>query len=116
MSMFCRDVTRQAQLESLQSQVQEDMQKLALQLNMHYESLLKPQSGAAASISSPVADLKGWKGTRGVGSGIWDSRSSRAGVGDSSSRDLASLHNLIQRLDWGGKVAQQDQQLWPAAY
>eukprot|EP00775_Hariotina_reticulata_P011046 gene11046-11201_t len=115
MSMFCRDVTRQAQLETLQAQVQEDMQKLALQLNMHYESLLKPQTGAAASASGACSEMKGWRAAKGVGSGIWGSRSSRAGIGDSS-RDLASLHNLIQRLDWGCKIGRQDQQLWPAAY
>jgi hypothetical protein len=144
MSKFCRDEQRQAQLKSLQDRVSDVLQCLVWDLNIHYQDLLTaaPAAGAAGAALGSAA---GVGGTAGVGSlggrlaglaldGGWGGVAGAAAgaaaaggggglrgslLGDSS-RDLASLHNLIQRLEMGchmaGGGASRQQQAWAAAY
>lgn len=107
MAQFGRDAVRQAQLASLQAQVDEDLQQLVLQLSVHYEGLLKPGAGAAADAAA------GGIGSLSISSGGGSS-------GSATGRDLASLHNLVQRLGLGcrmgdGAAAAGQLQQWPAA-
>jgi hypothetical protein len=119
--------------------VSDVLQRLVRDLNIHYQALLTaaPAAGAAGAAA-------GFGGTAGVGSlggrlaglaldGGWGSGAAGVGgaaaaaggsglrgslLGDSS-RDLASLHNLIQRLEVGCHMAGGtgvQQQAWPAAY
>ncbi|KAF6252370.1 Spc98 family-domain-containing protein [Scenedesmus sp. NREL 46B-D3] len=138
MSKFCQDEQRQAQLKALQDRVSDVLQRLVRDLNIHYQALLTaaPAGGAGTSAGA------GFGGTAGVGSlggrlaglaldGGWGSGAAGAAaaaaagggvrgslLGDSS-RDLASLHNLTQRLEMGCHMAGgagAQQRAWPAAY
>ncbi|WIA09445.1 hypothetical protein OEZ85_008849 [Tetradesmus obliquus] len=139
MSKFCRDEQRQAQLKALQDRVSDVLQRLVRDLNMHYQALLTAAPAAGAAAAAGVG------GSAGVGSlggrlaglaldGGWGSGGGAAAAGGpaaaaggglrgsllgDSSRDLASLHNLIQRLEVGCHMAGgagRQQQAWPAAY
>jgi hypothetical protein len=116
--------------------VSDVLQRLVRDLSIHYQALLTaaPTAGGASAATGA-----GFGGTAGVGSlggrlaglaldGGWGSGAAAAAAGGGglrgsllgdSSRDLASLHNLIQRLEVGchmvGGTGVQ-QQAWPAAY
>lgn len=94
LSQFCRQATRQQQLTDLQRKVSQELEALMTGLERHYKALSQAPLGPAAGSSFRAA------GRPVVGSGQRWSASSVAAVGDSS-RELASLHNLIERLKLG---------------
>jgi hypothetical protein len=94
LSQFCRQATRQAQLTDLQRKVSQELEALLTLLEAHYKQLSQAPLGPAAGGSFRAA------GRPVMGTGQRWSASSVAAVGDSS-RELASLHNLIERLKLG---------------
>eukprot|EP00878_Enallax_costatus_P017723 GHUV01018620.1.p1 GENE.GHUV01018620.1~~GHUV01018620.1.p1 ORF type:complete len:416 (+),score=150.65 GHUV01018620.1:1476-2723(+) len=116
MSMFCRDDNRQDGLMRLQNKVDQVLMELVRDLDMHYQHLLTvttPAAGAGAGATGVVGLTGQVAGFSVGGSGV------KSLLGDSS-RDLASLHNLIQRLQWGQRMnsssRQQLQRGLPTAY
>jgi hypothetical protein len=95
LSMFCRQATRQEQLAQLQQKVTRELEALLKGLEAHHHQLSQAPVGLAAS------SLKtGVTAGRLVGAGQLRWGGSVAAVGDSS-RELASLHNLVERLKLG---------------
>lgn len=102
MSMFCRDENRQDVLMRLQNHVDQVLMELVRDLDMHYQHLLTAApAAAAASASKAAAGLAGRLG--GFSLGL------QSTLGDSS-RELASLHNLMQRLNWGCRMGSRSRQ------
>lgn len=88
---FCRDANNQHQLSQLQHLVRQQLQLLLKGLDSHYEQLGQAPLASSAASFAPDGDVGPLLGGQGQwGRGV-------AAVGDSS-RELASLHNLIERL------------------
>lgn len=115
MSMFCRNENWQDGMMRLQNKVDQVLMELVRDLEMHYQHLLTVTPGAGAATGARgVGGVTGRLAGLGVGGS-----GAKALLGDSS-RDLASLHNLIQRLQWGQRMnsssRQQLQRGLPTAY
>jgi hypothetical protein len=95
LSMFCRQATRQDQLAQLQQKVTRELEALLKGLEGHHQQLSQAPLGPAAS-----SFKTGGAAGRLMGAGQLRWGGSVAAVGDSS-RELASLHNLIERLKLG---------------
>ena len=92
LSQFCRRGPSQEQLATLQGKVTQELQALLAGLEAHYKQLSQAPLAPAGSSSFRA----GGAATVGlVAGGRWGGAA--AAVGDSS-RELASLHNLIERL------------------
>lgn len=89
LSQFCRQVSRQEELAKLQRKVTRELEALLEKLDGHYKQL------SQAPLAAPTSSFK-------AGGAAVQQRwgGSVAALGDSS-RELASLHNLIHRLRLG---------------
>lgn len=95
LSMFCRQATRQEQLAQLQQKVSRELEALLKGLEGHHQQL------SQAPLGPPASSFKtGGAAGRLMGAGQLRWGGSVAAVRDSS-RELASLHNLIERLKLG---------------
>jgi hypothetical protein len=97
MARFCRDAHRQAQQAALAAKAETALQELVGELALHHQQLLSAAPPAGVAV-----------GCGGVGG--------RRALGDAS-RELASLHNLMQRLQLGCRDPRgRSNAVWGAAY
>lgn len=99
LSSFCRQATRQGQLAQLQRKVATELAALVKGLKGHHTQLGQAPLGPSPGSSRAGGAAGGVRG----GGGAWGA----VAVGDSS-RELASLHNLIERLKLGEPSFEQE--------